>query len=552
MRTLALHDGALLADDMGLGKTVQALLALPPTAGVVVVAPACVKHNWRTETTRWRPDLKVAVLEGRGSFRWPAPGEMVILNPDILPGTARKDGKRTVVDGLPPKPDHECILIADEAHLYKSHTAARSARMKALATAADRRWALTGTPLLGRPFDLYGLLGSFDLDRDVFGGWFGFLRLFGGHKGQWGGYEFDGPTGPEAAERLRRVSLRRTKAEVLPDLPGKTRTTLTVNGMDRATEKALDDALEEWHEVIAGELPPFSAFSALRAQLATSRIPALVELVEGYEDAETPLVVFSAHRAPVDALEAREGWATITGDTSGAERQAVVERFQAGQLRGVALTIAAGGVGLTLTRASTMVFVDLDWTPALNLQAEDRICRIGQKAEGCNYVVMQSDHVLDLHVGALLGEKMALIERAVEAVGAATTYGPSGPGLRDDAEAAARVAAIEAATAKAEHDGAAAKTRRYLVERGGEIEVRDLTPDEREAVEDGLAFMLSVCDGAEMRDGEGFNKPDACRSRWFAVLGLEDREAAYACYLMLRGYHRQLGDRFPIIFDGVA
>ena len=265
---LALRDRALLADDMGLGKTVQALLALPADAGVMVVCPASVKHNWRVETARWRPDLRTSILEGRGSFRWPEAGEVVICNPDILPGTVGKDADgKPEVTGIPAKPTHEVVLIADEAHAYKSAKASRSQKMRALVAMVSRAWALTGTPLLGRPLDLWGMIQSFDLGYDVFGGWKGFLRLFGGSPGRWGGWDFAGPSTPEAAERLRRVSLRRTKREVLPDLPGKTHTVLTVNGLSRSLVRDLDALWTEYEEALAdGCLPAFEEMSAARAK----------------------------------------------------------------------------------------------------------------------------------------------------------------------------------------------------------------------------------------------------------------------------------------------
>src|SRR5262245_5578154 len=124
----------------------------------------------------------------------------------------------------------------------------------------------------------------------------------------------------------------------------------------------------------------------------------MLELVEQFEDQGGPLVVFSAHREPIEALAARGGWGVITGGTEPRRRQEVVDAFQAGRLKGVGRTIQAGGTGLTLTRASTALFVDLDWTPANNLQAEDRVCRIGQRAGHVRIIRMVSDHPLDRRV----------------------------------------------------------------------------------------------------------------------------------------------------------
>src|SRR5262245_21495662 len=165
--------------------------------------------------------------------------------------------------------------------------------------------------------------------------------------------------------------LRRRREEALPQLPAKQYRTVVV-GLDRLLGRDLDRLWEEWGRwfVARDELPPFEHFSEVRERLARSRIPAMLELVQEYEEQDVPLVVFSAHRAPVEALRGREGWAVITGETPPAERQAAVEAFQAGRLKGMGLTIQAGGTGLTLTHAWAALLVDLDWAPANNAQAE--------------------------------------------------------------------------------------------------------------------------------------------------------------------------------------
>ena len=98
--------GGLLADSMGLGKSVQVLAMLPDRPSVVVVCPAVAKGVWQREQKKWRPDLRTSVLDGRGSFRWPEPGEIVITNYDILPGEIDKTTKAVVgfPEGAPRSP----------------------------------------------------------------------------------------------------------------------------------------------------------------------------------------------------------------------------------------------------------------------------------------------------------------------------------------------------------------------------------------------------------------------------------------------------------------
>jgi SWI/SNF-related matrix-associated actin-dependent regulator 1 of chromatin subfamily A len=435
VKFLAGRKYALIADDMGLGKTIQALVALPPNAATIVVCPHSLKWNWHDECLKWRPDLTPIVCTGRKgkkAFRVPAEGELIIINYDILPaylkpvpklddaGKEVLNRKGKVVKEAVVPADVEAALaktigIFDECQKAKNYKAQRSQKVTELCSRLAGVWGATGTPLMNRPFDLWGVLSSLGLNWKVFGSWPTFLRCFGGYHSGFG-YEFSSVSGPETAERLRRVMLRRLKADVLKDLPAKQYQTLRINGMSKEIYKELDRLQKVWGETLgAKKLPPFEAFSEIRAKLAAARIPAMIEHVESFEDAGEPLVVFSAHRAPVDTLGKREGWATITGDTSAAKRRDVVRSFQAGELKGIALTIAAGGEGLTLTRASNMLKVDLDWTPSMNTQAEDRLHRIGQ-TNAVNIVRMVSDHDLDRHVTDLLIEKSAVIAQAVDGV----------------------------------------------------------------------------------------------------------------------------------------
>jgi SNF2 family DNA or RNA helicase len=406
---LAPRRTAVLADDMGCGKTVQALIAAPADMPIVVVCPSVAKGVWVREAAVWRPDLSPVQLSGRKSFRWPAPGEMVVTNYAILPPDCGDAPIGTVV-------------ICDEAHALKSPKAQRTKRARKIIAAAlnggGRGWLLTATPLLGKPPELRSILAAIG-EEGVFGPWPEFVRLFGGYQGRFG-VEWGRPK-PEAAERLRSVQLRRLKADVLADLPDKSWSVQTVD-VDRATLKILDDVPPDVVDKIDASKGGvgFAELSAARAALATGKTPALLELVESYESSATPLVVMSAHRFPVDSMAGREGWAAITGDTPPAERTAIEDRFQRGDLIGVAATIQAGGIAITLTRASTMILVDRDWTPALNSQAEDRIYRIGQE-NAVQIIDLVADHEIDRRLYEVLRGKQDLITRTVDAAAEGAT-----------------------------------------------------------------------------------------------------------------------------------
>lgn len=585
---LAHKDRALLGDEMGLGKTVQSLMGVPTSNGsAVVVCRAGLKYNWKDEVEKWRPDLRPVVLNGRGSFRWPNQGEVIIVNPEIIPdefNTPKKnkgeqmqaywDRLKVYRNGL--KDRHaqaaNVNLIVDEAHDFKNREAARSRKVKEFVKLARKLTGLTGSPLANRPEDLFGVLDVLGLAKEVFGTWERFQVLFNAYtetihtrrggirKIVWGKPQ------PVVPELLRRVMLRRLRAEVLPDLPPKTYTNLLVGNVDPALQKALDALWEKWGTALEiGELPPFENFSEIRERLARSRIPDMLEYVENAEEQDVPLVVFSAHLAPLDALLGRPGWAVITGDTKPEKRQEIVRAFQAGQLKGLGVSIKAGGVGINLTHAWKGLFIDLDWQPVANWQAEDRLARIGQTSNKVEIVRMVSNHPLDLHVQNLLVDKIDTIIRSIDLAvvgeklpGGAAQVGPQGETeeqfqARIDGLVKRAEADIQARKAQAEADRkATAKSKVATIHSREKARLKvaalPLTPQRVQAVRESFKYMLSVCDGAQALDDVGFNKPDASVAHWLLSAGLETDQEVEAAYFMLTRYHRQLGQKHPILF----
>lgn len=463
--------GALLSDEMGLGKSLQTLAALPAGASTLVVAPAVAKGVWQREVRKWRPNLRVSILKGKASFRWPTKNEVLVTNYDILPDVHKesclKDRKSKEL--VPGEHTPDCIkakknlyvpaiqevamrckgclsrseiakrckgclpfladvpegmvLVGDEAHNLKSSKTQRSIKFRGLSeavrTKGGRIWLLTATPLVNRPPELWSVFEAAQIAHEAFGDFKSFIRVFGGKSaGEYGGFVFGDPDTDAVAERLQRVMLRRLRTEVMPELPAKTVQEQVVEIDKKAIALAsayvkdyggLDKITESLGKGLA-----FDTMSRVRAALATSKIPAMMEIVEDYEEQEEPLVVFSAHRAPIDLFLNRPGWAVITGDTPPAKRSEIEDRFQRGELKGVASTIKAGGVAITLTRACQALFVDLEWSPALNSQAEDRICRIGQ-TRPCVITLLVADHPLDQRVAELLTGKRELIDASVDA-----------------------------------------------------------------------------------------------------------------------------------------
>lgn len=459
---------ALLCDQMGLGKTISSLAALDKTKATLVVVPSIVLGNWYNESREWRPDLPVTIWK-RPYGLFPAPGEIRIasysslpfehieertrcpfcqavsvMKVEPIPGTAslfthmcdrergglcgrrfnQREDAWTEFAWTGDGPKHSTQLVVDEAHYCKTKDSKRTLAVRGIASQCSSTWLLTGTPLLNTPEELWSLcqifpgfdsLDAFDTGaHSVFGSWKTFVEYFGGKKKYFGGYSWpaSGEVDPEARLRLSTIMLRRMRVDVLPDLPVKTRRFIDVDvlGPHLKLDAEMRARLEAWSDAeVLKECEPDGSLSTVRKDLATAKSSAIGPLLEEYETANEPVVVFSYHRDPIIELGRRRGWACITGSTSDRERTALVKSFQAGKLKGLAGTIGAMGVGVTLTASANSIFIDRDYVPANNLQAEDREVRIGQ-TRGVVVTILNAKHMVDQRVNAILARKEALLE----------------------------------------------------------------------------------------------------------------------------------------------
>lgn len=458
--------GALLADSPGLGKTLQVLLSVHDDEALVVVCPKNAKYVWVREAEKWCPGrfTSARICETVESFSWPSHvREIVVVNFDIqafTPAQVKREreglsaklakvtaeltelraavtddnaGKLNDAEKLHArltkqlarnksrkpvgKPPCKVLAVADEAHYVENNKALRTVRWRHLATKATRVYALTGTPVESEPLKLNGLLTSARCNPFT---WTSFREHFNAFDGQWGGVDFlrDAPlpgstakgpvrVAPGTHELLRKFMLRRTKDQVLTELPPKIYSEIPVE-LNAKLIAELDNISEKARPYLErGELPPFEMMSAVRMALAAASVSAMLEVVESYEQAGLPLLVFSAHRAPIAVLEKRKGWFTITGDTTDKRRDEIEQLFQSGEGLGVGCTSAAT-TSRTLTRASTVLFVDRFWTRKDNEQAEDRSHRLGQR-DSVNVITLVPDHPLTRHVADLLHSKASFV-----------------------------------------------------------------------------------------------------------------------------------------------
>jgi len=397
------RDHTLIADEMGLGKTIQAIAVINATEPerVLIVCPAIAQRTWETELERWltRP-YRVA--------RFPDDGDIVICT----------YGRAEKVDR------HWPMVILDEAHYIKNPKAARSAAIvgtrEITGITGGRQLALTGTPIPNRPIELYPILKW--LGAPVAESWYSYVTRFcGAYKHTWG-WDVSGSANlTQLAEELRStVMVRRKKADVLTELPEKRRRVICIDG--KAGLVAEERALDDQHRAILGHLDydtaattlhndaakVFGELTRVRQALGIAKLPAVTEHLEAIDQ---PVVVFGYHRAVVTAIAEHLGVPPITGETPTAERERIVADFEAGG-RAFVGSIGAAGVALTLTRASHVVFAELDWVPGNIIQAEDRCHRIGQRnAVLCDHIVF--DGSLDADMVFTLAEKAHVIGDAL-------------------------------------------------------------------------------------------------------------------------------------------
>ncbi|HTU78470.1 MAG TPA: DEAD/DEAH box helicase [Solirubrobacteraceae bacterium] len=400
---------AFLADEQGLGKTIEALAALEAAGAypAVVVCPASLKLNWRRELERWLPARSVRVLSGNRAQTGPACADVTVLNYEIV--AARLPELRA------PAPR---ALVLDESHYCKNAAAKRTQAVQRLSAAVPRDGlvlALSGTPVTNRPAELISQLRILGRLHD-----FGSGASFGARF-----------SGGDAHLRLHwhlraRCFVRRLKADVLPQLPAKTRAVVPVELDNEAEYRLAERDLVAWLRSQPLDLRELDArvAAALRAErlvrcnalkllAARGKLHAALAWIHDFCCSGERLIVFASHREIQRAVLARFPHALhILGEDSAGARDAALAAFQApcdaqrNQL--IVCSIDVAGQGLTLTRASHVAFLELGWTPAKHDQAEDRCHRIGQQDAVSAYYLLAAG-TIDETISTLLERKRAVI-----------------------------------------------------------------------------------------------------------------------------------------------
>ncbi len=408
---------ALLADEMGLGKTVQTLAYVSTEKQafpVLVVAPLVTLSNWEREIAKF---VKKKSRNGR------------IIGSESPSSTVIRTGKRQEL----PRADFYVInyellhkrlgdlagigfrtMVCDEVHNLRSKTTQKYRAVKRLAAlpTTSFRIGLSGTPIYNHGSEIWpivdilrpGLLGSFKEFCEYF--------CYINDRGK--AIVLRSKRASLRNELQKHVMLRRKKSDVLKELKDKVRYKEVI---ESDTEYYIEELnkiwalLEEEQRAATSNVDKFASYRrAIRSErqvAGVAKLPHVINFVKNIMEIEESVVVFCHHKLIHRLLHeslAEFSPASIIGGQSDGERQGQIDSFQRGESRLMIAGIRAGNVGINLTRAKYVVFAELDWSPAIHRQAEDRLHRIGQKSTVFAYYLI-GHGTLDDHVAGVLVDK---------------------------------------------------------------------------------------------------------------------------------------------------
>jgi SNF2 family DNA or RNA helicase len=381
--------GAIMALDMGLGKTLCSLMVAKAyyqvfQIPVFVVCPASLKENWFREAEMVGVPIEV--------FSWakiPKPLEI-----------------------------SQYFLISDEAHYAQNLKSIRGKAFVELSTHENCKGslALTGTPIKnGRPINLFPLLKATNHElaknkRD-FESYFCAAKVT-----RFCPWDVSGAAHlDELHARTKNVMFRRTKAQCL-DLPEKTRmmraAEVTGDALKTWKQSFLDAQLEYEQNQGMGKGEALVLLGKLRKAASVAKIETAIEMANDILEEGQQVVIFTEFLDTAKELHKRLGGELLIGETAVSDRQSLVDRFQSGQSKVFISTSRAGGVGITLTAAQTVIMVDRPWTSGDAMQCEDRCHRIGQKNSVSVYWLQW--HEIDQKIDTILEQKQERIELILE------------------------------------------------------------------------------------------------------------------------------------------
>lgn len=410
------HLGGILADDMGLGKTLQSiayLLSVRKGNQHMIVAPASLIYNWQSEWEKFAPDMDVAVIAGSREER-----EQILKERDGVEvlitsySTLRQD-----IDLYGGRQFHTVIL--DEAQFIKNYTTKSAAAVRNLT--ASRKFALSGTPIENSVDELWGIFQA------IMPGLFPPLK------------DFKKLEPGKVASLIKPFILRRLKSDVLKELPEKIESThitelskeqkeLYVGYLHRIQEETAASLRGEGFQksrmkILAGitrlrQLCCHPALFLENYEGKSGKLEQLLDIVESSVENGKRMLIFSQFTSMLEMIQAELEKADyphfyLHGQTPAKERLRMADQFNQGDKPIFLISLKAGGTGLNLTAADTVVLYDLWWNPAVEDQAAGRAHRFGQK-NVVQVIRLITKGTIEEKIYELQQKKRELIEQVIQ------------------------------------------------------------------------------------------------------------------------------------------
>jgi len=392
------------------GKTVQVLMYAkihPELRPMLIVVPATLKINWSREITKWGVSGKVQILSGRDAYVDKS-CDITIINYDIL-----SDNLDKLVD------INFKLLIADEIHLCKNTKTKRTKAFKYLSKKIKHIICISGTPIINRPLEFWPTLNT--LCPEIFNNFYRYTQKFCGAEHNGYGWQNKGSSNTDELNDIlvKSIMIRRLKKDVMKDLPPKLRSIIPMEITNREeydfAEKDLiayinsTQGYEKAQKASNAEI--LVKFGTLKKLAVLGKMKQINEWVENFI-AGNKLVLGCTHHFSIDMLYERfkKIAVKLDGRDSPRKKQEAVDRFQNDDNIKLFLgNIKAAGVGITLTAASNVGFIECPWTPGECDQFEDRCHRIGTIADCVNAWYLVGLNTIEESIVELIDQKRKVV-----------------------------------------------------------------------------------------------------------------------------------------------
>ena len=420
----------LLADQMGVGKTLPAIASAQylRTQGIIksvlVICTASTKGNWTKEMDKFLIDPDYAVIEGTPSARgdlYSCDAFFKVVNYELL----RRD-----IEAFEDDMTYD-LIISDEVHRIRNHTALQSKAVTKLGKKVPYRWGLTGTPVHNKMEDLFAVMKF--VKPDMFGTWWHFDKRYieRGFFGEVTGYK----NREEIRDKLGLIMLRRRKEDVLGELPPKIYNNIYVE-MSKAQRKFYDAVVNQniylpanqVAEDLINDANPLAKTTYARevcdstelvdqTSRESAKLKELKEVLDEFIEDGRKVVVFTqfAKMGAIIQREIKHPSVFLHGgvSTQNDVRQDMIDKFTNDPALPVLITTTAGGEGINLQCAEVIIFFDLPFNPQIIAQVEDRLHRKGQLAT-VNVVRLIAKDTVEERVLEILEEKQELFDALIE------------------------------------------------------------------------------------------------------------------------------------------